>query len=148
MRLLSLTLVVLFGLAANGGGCAPANVVGVQEYGSVVGRVLDATTNQPIPSALVAVGSLFTARADATGGFTISGVPIGAQQVSAHSPGFTTSSVSVTVVKNATVSAGYVRLAPSVGVNATPMPTLPPPATPTPSSSPSPSASPSPSPSP
>ena len=144
MKALALGFVFFLTVAANGGGCAPANVVGVQDYGTVVGRVLDATTNRPIPGALVSVGSLYTGRADATGAFTIAGVPIGSQVVVARAPGFTSNSARVAITKNVTTSAGYVRLLPSLPYGATPPPTMPPPATPTPepSASPSPSASP------
>ncbi len=145
MKALALGFVFFLTIAANGGGCAPANVVGVQDYGTVVGRVLDATTNKPIPGALVSVGSLYTGRADATGAFTIAGVPVGSQVVIARAPGFTANSATVAITKNVTTSAGYVRLLPSLPYGATPPPTMPPPATPTPQ--PSASASPSPSPS-
>ncbi len=48
-------------LFALGDGCSPPpNVVGVQDFGQVAGRVLDAMTNRPIPNALLSVGSLYT----------------------------------------------------------------------------------------
>ena len=59
MRYAVLGMLLLFAL---GDGCSPPpNVVGVQDYGRVTGRVLDAMTNRPIPNALVSVGSLYTA---------------------------------------------------------------------------------------
>ena len=50
MRYAVLGMLLLFAL---GDGCSPPpNVVGVQDYGQVTGRVLDAMTNRPIPNAL------------------------------------------------------------------------------------------------
>ncbi len=105
-------------------------VVGVQDYGQVTGRVLDAMTNRPIANAIISVGSLYTATADANGAFTLPHIPIGQQMISARMPGFSTVSSPVRVRKDQTVQAGYLRLVPitkpaSVG-------TLPPPPTPTP----------------
>jgi hypothetical protein len=130
MRYAVLGMILLFAL---GDGCSPPpGVVGVQEYGRVTGRVLDAMTNRPIPGALLSVGSLYTAQADATGAFTIRSVPEGDQTVTARAPGYQTATAPVTVTKDATVSVGYVRLVPLIhpqGEN-----TLPPPPTPVPAS--------------
>ena len=69
MRYAVLGMLLLFAL---GDGCSPPpNVVGVQDYGSVTGRILDAMTNRPIPNALVSVGSLYTSRADVNGAFNL-----------------------------------------------------------------------------
>uniref|UniRef100_E6PI62 Carboxypeptidase-like regulatory domain-containing protein n=1 Tax=mine drainage metagenome TaxID=410659 RepID=E6PI62_9ZZZZ len=139
------TLVIaLLVLTAIGSSCSPPpNVVGVQSYGTVVGRVLDATTNLPIPEALVSVGSLYTATADKKGGFVLTGVPIGNQVVQVHAPGYTYVSKRVFVLQNKTANARYLRLVPAA------LPageaTLPPPGTPSPSPEPSASASPEPS---
>jgi len=112
-----------------GDGCNNS-VVGVQDYGGVTGRVLDATTNKPIANALVSVGSLFVATADTNGGFNMNHIPIGNQEVTARSPGFTTASASIEIVKNKTAMVGYLRLVPVTKPYT--QPTLPPPATPTP----------------
>ncbi|MDH2909012.1 MAG: carboxypeptidase-like regulatory domain-containing protein [Candidatus Eremiobacteraeota bacterium] len=141
------TLVIAFlVLTAIGSSCSPPpNVVGVQSYGTVVGRVLDATTNLPIPEALVSVGSLYTATADKEGGFVLTGVPIGNQVVQVHAPGYTFVSKRIFVLQNKTANARYLRLVPAA------LPageaTLPPPGTPSPSPSPEPSTSASPEPS-
>jgi hypothetical protein len=128
-----LGLLVLFAL---GDSCsAPPNVVGVQDFGRVVGRVLDAMTNRPIPNALVSVGSLYTTNADVNGAFDLRAVA-GDQTVTARAPGYTTASADATIAKDGTVSVGYIRL---VSLTApTGQPTLAPPATPTPQSSPTP----------
>jgi hypothetical protein len=125
MRRLVLGLVMLVAL---GDSCNNA-VVGVQTYGIVTGRVLDATTNRPIPNAIVSVGSLFTGTADAQGAFTLPHVPVGLQTVTARMPGYTTDSSNVRVHKDATASVGYLRLVPYTSEG---IPTLAPPATPTP----------------
>lgn len=126
MRKLVLGLVVLLtmGDSCNNG------VVGVQDYGSVTGRVLDATTNKPIADAIVSVGSLFVVTADAQGAFTLPHVPIGHQSVAARMAGYTTDSETLTVHKNETAQAGYLRLVPLTKPAA--VPTLQPPPTPTP----------------
>ena len=99
-------------LFALGDGCSsPPNVVGVQDYGTVTGRVLDAMTNRPIPNALVSVGSLYTSRADAKGAFMLRSV-VGDQTVTARAAGYGTATADTTITKDATVSIGYIRLVP------------------------------------
>ncbi len=125
-------------LFALGDGCSPqAGVVGVQDYGNVVGRVLDAATNRPIPNALVSIGSLYTTNADVRGAFTIRAV-VGDQTVTARAPGYDTATADTTITKDGTVSIGYIRLVPLTAPAG--QPTLQPPPTPTPRPSPSPSA--------
>ncbi|HEY8313264.1 MAG TPA: carboxypeptidase-like regulatory domain-containing protein [Candidatus Baltobacteraceae bacterium] len=132
MKWLAVALVLFLG-NANGGGCSGnPNYIGVQDYGSVTGRVLDATNNRPIPNALVSIGALYTAYADVAGGFTLTTIPIGVQTVTATAPGFSRNSMDVHVFKNRTSSAGYVRLLP-VGNTS---PTAPPPPTPGPTAGP------------
>lgn len=121
---LGLVLLLTMGDSCNNG------VVGVQDYGGVTGRVLDATTNRPIADAIVSVGSLFVVTADAQGAFTLPHVPIGLQTVTARMPGFTTTSYTVRVRKDQTAQAGYLRLVSITKPDA--VPTLPPPPTPTP----------------
>ena len=138
MRYAVLGMILLFSL---GDGCSPTpNVVGVQDYGQVTGRVLDAMTNNPIPAAIVSVGSLYTTTADARGAFTLDRVPVGDQTVTARAPGYGTATGDVTVKKDAGESVGYLRLVPIIHPEG--QPTLPPPATPAPAT-PVPSASPS-----
>jgi len=121
-------------LFALGDSCSPPpNVVGVQDFGRVVGRVLDAMTNRPIPNALVSVGSLYTSNADVNGAFTLRAVA-GDQTVTARAPGYSTATADTTIAKDDTVSIGYIRLVPlnyPAG-----QATLAPPSTPTPRASP------------
>ena len=139
MKVLVLGFVLLLGAANNGGCSSNPNYIGVQQYGAVTGRVLDATNNRPIPGALVSVGSLYTAYADQQGGFTLSTIPAGHQEVTASDPGYRRASVPVRVIKDQTATADYIRLVPLTGG-----PTIAPPATPTPSPEPGTSAEPSP----
>lgn len=138
MRYAVLGMLLLFAL---GDGCSPTpNVVGVQDYGQVTGRVLDAMTNRPIPGALLSVGSLYTAQADATGAFLLRTVPAGDQTVTGRAPGYDTATADTTVTKNGTASIGYLRLVPLI--HPAGQPTLPPPPTPTPAPTPTAAASP------
>jgi hypothetical protein len=121
---LGLVLLLAMGDSCNNG------VVGVQDYGSVTGRVLDAMTNHPIADAIVSVGSLFVTRADAQGGFTLPHVPIGNQSLTARMPGFSTVTTMIRVKKDETAQAGYLRIVPITKPEDEP--TLPPPPTPTP----------------
>ncbi len=105
-------------------------VVGVQDFGQVSGRVLDAMTNRPIANAIISVGSLFTATADGNGAFTLPRIPIGQQTITARMPGFSTVSAPIRVRKNEIAQAGYLRLVPITKPAS--VPTLPPPPTPTP----------------
>src|SRR5579872_1609906 len=122
-----LGFVLLLCLGANGGGCSNPNAIGVQQYGTIVGRVLDATNNRPVPNALISVGSIYTAYTDPQGGFSISGIPIGPQDVTASAPGYERNSVRARVHEKQTASVGYLRIMPLTGG-----PTAPAPPTPTP----------------
>src|SRR5271165_6897468 len=109
MRYAIVGMLLLFAL---GDACSPpANIVGVQDFGHVAGRVLDATTNRPIPNALLSVGSLYTTRADVNGGFMLRTIA-GDQTVTARAPGYTTVTADTTIPKDGTVSIGYIRLVP------------------------------------
>jgi hypothetical protein len=132
MRHAVLGMIVLFAL---GDACSPPpHIVGVQDFGRVAGRVLDATTNRPIPNALLSVGSLYATRADVNGGFVLRAVT-GDQTVTARAAGYTTATADTTISKDSTVSIGYIRLVPLAYPAG--LPTLSPPSTPTPRVSPS-----------
>ena len=131
MRHAVLGMILLFAL---GDACSPpANVVGVQDYGRVTGRVLDAMTNRPIPNALLSVGSLYTTNADVNGAFSLRAVA-GDQTVTARAPGYSTVTADTTIPKDEAVSIGYIRLVPLT--HAVGQPTLAPPSTPSPRPSP------------
>jgi hypothetical protein len=94
--------------------CATPNAIGVQDYGTIVGTVYDASTHQGMANVLVSVGSLYTVRTDGSGNFSIR-APIGIQQVHVSPPaGYNGGAdTSVDVQKNATVSVPAVGLTPS-----------------------------------
>jgi hypothetical protein len=146
-KLWLLGVVMMLSLGANGGGCSNPNAIGVQQYGRIVGRVLDATNNRPVSGVLVSVGSLYTTYTDPNGAFSFTTIPIGMQQVTANSPGYSPNTVTARVRENETDNIGYLRILPLTGgPTAPPPPTptpTPPPATPVPvlTAAPSPSAS-------
>ncbi|MBV8363639.1 MAG: carboxypeptidase-like regulatory domain-containing protein [Candidatus Eremiobacteraeota bacterium] len=108
MKVFALAFVLLLG--AQGGGCSNPNDIGVQDYGNVTGRVLDAKTNQPISGALISVGSTVTATTDAQGGFTLTQVPAGTQTVTVSAAGYTTSTQTASVKKAQTTQLDYIKL--------------------------------------
>jgi hypothetical protein len=139
MRYAVMGMILLFAL---GDGCSPPpNVVGVQDFGHVAGRVLDAMTNRPIPNALISVGSLYTTRGDVNGAFVLRAVA-GDQTITARAAGYSTATADTTIPKDGSVSIGYIRLVPLTYPAG--QPTLAPPPTPAPRASPSASAAASP----
>jgi Carboxypeptidase regulatory-like domain len=102
----------LLGLAV---ACSPnPNALGVTDTGTVTGRVVDAKTQQPIPTVVVSVGgqTRYLSPSD-QGGFTIQNMQIGTQPVLIHSPGYSDYSGSVIVRKDQTSDIGLIGLAPT-----------------------------------
>ncbi len=67
--------------------------------GTISGRVVDSTTNTPVASVAISiVGSRFGAMTNTDGSYTITGIPVGAQQVKASRIGYRPKTASVTVV--------------------------------------------------
>lgn len=147
-KLWVLGFVFLLSLGASGGGCSNPNAVGVQQYGTVVGRILDATTNRPVSNVLVSIGSVYTGYSDPSGAFTLSNIPIGHQEVTASAPGYERNTASASVHESKTTDIGYLRIMPLTGGPTAPPPPTPTPtpgpATPIPAETPTPTASPSP----
>ena len=88
-------------------GCANPNYIGVQDYGYVVGNVVD-QNGKPIPDALVtATGTNNTAHTGPTGGYNLQGVAAGEQTVTAYAAGYQSqaSPITVIVVKDQGVTA-------------------------------------------
>jgi hypothetical protein len=83
-------------------GCTPnPNGMGVADFGTVTGRVVDRQSLQAIPSALVSIGNL-AGTTDSTGAFSIGHVPIGTQEVHISAVGWQGTMVTVTVQKDQT----------------------------------------------
>lgn len=113
MKIWLLASVLLLGAAGNSGGCQPdPNHIGVQDFGSIVGRVIDAKTNQPVNTALVAVGTTVTATTDTQGAFTLTNVPAGTQTITVSAGGYNTASVEAKVKKDTTTQLDYIKLTP------------------------------------
>lgn len=94
------------------GGCANPNFIGVQDYGTIYGNVVD-TTGKPIVGALVsATGGSYTYRTIADGSFRLTQISAGTQTVSVSAPGFgpPAAPITVLVVKNMEASVGNITL--------------------------------------
>ena len=93
-------------------GCSNPNGQGVQEFGTVTGRLLDERTGSPVSVSpiYISVGSNIVSQVDNQGGFTIRRVPVGQQTVQVNAIGYQPYSFVVNVVKDQTSDAGYVRL--------------------------------------
>ena len=99
-------------VAATLAGCANPNFIGVQDYGTIIGNVVDGS-GKPIAGALVSsTGTSSTFRTASDGSFTLPQVAIGTQTVSVSAPGYAPPATqpSVVVVKNDTVAAGNIVL--------------------------------------
>ncbi|GAC1546107.1 MAG: hypothetical protein NVS3B16_16370 [Vulcanimicrobiaceae bacterium] len=102
-------LLLAFGALA---GCTNPNFIGIQDYGTIYGNVVD-TAGKPIGGALVsATGTSSTFRSGGDGSFRLPQVSVGTQSVSISAPGYgpPTPPVSVLVVKNVETSVGNVTL--------------------------------------
>jgi Carboxypeptidase regulatory-like domain len=90
----------VLGLFALLAACAPnPNGLGVTDTGTIVGRLVDAKTQQPINSATVSVGTqAVRLSASDAGGFTLT-VPIGTQTVDINAIGYAAAHVPVVVHK-------------------------------------------------
>jgi hypothetical protein len=95
-----------------GSGCQNPNGQGLQEFGSITGRLLDDQTGEPltVSKVYISVGAVVVSTVDAKGGFTLPKVPIGKQTVSINALTYQTTSFDVNVVKDQTSDVGYIRL--------------------------------------
>ncbi|PZR57046.1 MAG: hypothetical protein DLM50_06925 [Candidatus Meridianibacter frigidus] len=113
MKLWGLAILLLLGSLGANGGCSDPTHIGVQDYGSVTGRVIDAKTNRPINTATVSVGTTVTATTDTLGAFTLGNVPAGDQPVTVSAAGYVTQTVEAKVSKGQTTQMDYIKLTPS-----------------------------------
>ena len=93
-------------------GCTNPNFIGVQDYGTIIGNVVDGS-GKPLAGALVSsTGSSSTFRTAGDGSFTLPQVAIGTQTISVSAPGYAPPATqpSVVVPKNGTVAAGNIVL--------------------------------------
>ncbi len=99
---------VVFAVAA----CAPnPNGMGVADFGTVTGRIVDTSSLQPISGATISIGNIvsITAAID-QGGFVLRNVPIGTQTLSISAIGWQTYRTQVKVTKNAVTDIGAIGL--------------------------------------
>ncbi len=93
----------LFAIIVIGIGACEKDKIEVQEYGSVTGIVLDATTNMPVPTANISTNPASSSiLSDADGKFTINQVPIGSVVVTAQKDQYATGTSKVSVLANQT----------------------------------------------
>jgi len=95
----------VFGLLAILGACAPnPNAGGVADFGSVVGTIVDAKSQQPLTSAAIQIGiQVVRISAADKGQFRVDNVPVGTQSATISSPGYQTYTLDGIVVhKNET----------------------------------------------
>lgn len=90
--------------------CAPnPNGGGVADFQTVVGRVVDAKTQQPIQQYTVSIGGQSVSVSPAAkGAFTINRVPIGTNTLTIFSIGYQTYSQTVLVPKDAPLDVGLI----------------------------------------
>ncbi len=106
-RLRALVAIALFAaLAACGGPQIPP----AQNYGTVMGRVYDASTNQPLANVVVTVDTILTATSGSDGSYRIGTVPLGTYQVGVQSapsgygvPDFTAAPYAGSIIAGQTV---------------------------------------------
>jgi hypothetical protein len=103
---------LLTALAVVDAGCQNPNGGGVQDFGTISGRLLDDRTGAPLSVSpiYISVGPAVVSQIDNQGGFKLSHVPVGKQTVNVNAIGYIPYSFEVNVVKNQDSDAGYVRL--------------------------------------
>ena len=84
------------------GACAPnPNGMGVADFGSIDGNVVDAQSLQPIGGATISVGNVVAVTSPGSSGyFLLQNVPIGTQTITIHAIGWQTYTATVSVTKN------------------------------------------------
>jgi hypothetical protein len=91
-------------------GC-DSNYIGVQDYGSVIGNVVD-QAGKPIPDAFVRItGTTTTSTTGPMGAFSIVHVAVGEQTITAYAAGYDgQATADVIIIKDKTASAGNLKL--------------------------------------
>jgi hypothetical protein len=92
--------------------CAPnPNGMGVADYGTVVGRVVDTDSLQPIPGATISIGNIVSITANIDqGGFVLRNVPVGTGTITISAIGWQTYHAQVRVRANQQTDAGTIGL--------------------------------------
>jgi muramidase (phage lysozyme) len=115
------------GLALLGAKGCDSNYIGVQDYGTIIGNVVD-QAGKPIANAFVrTTGSTVTATTDPRGGFTLVHVAVGEQTVTGYAAGYNgQATADVIVAKDKTASAGNMQLLSTTSPQRSLNPTAPP----------------------
>ncbi|MEJ2207262.1 MAG: TonB-dependent receptor, partial [Gemmatimonadota bacterium] len=103
-RCLGALVAILVTLGATG----LAQGLAAQQTGTIVGQVLNAATNAPVPAAQVTVvGSATVTLVRDDGRFLVAGVPAGPQEVRVQSVGFASQTRTVTVIAGQSVTVSF-----------------------------------------
>ncbi len=98
-------------LAAALAACTNPNGMGVADFGTVTGRIVDTQSQLPISGATISIGNIvaLTAPSD-QGGFILRNVPVGTQELRIDAVGWQRYKTNVTVTKNKTTDIGVIGL--------------------------------------
>jgi len=106
-------LALILGLA----GCTDFNYpVGIQQFGSVTGRLVDSTTQQPVGGPSVNVFCVGQAtHPDSQGAFTVSQIPVGVQNCTVNAIGYAPYPISgIDITQGNTTQLGTIKLTATV----------------------------------
>ena len=100
-----------FGACVLAACAAGPNGMGGIDYGTVIGRVVDTDSLQPIAGATIAIGNIVSVTAAIDkGGFVLRNVPVGTQTVTITATGWKTYRTTVAVAKNQPADVGTIGL--------------------------------------
>ncbi len=91
--------------------CGNPNGLGVADFGTITGRVVDTQSQLPISGATISIGNIvaLTAPSD-QGGFVLRNVPVGTQELRIDAVGWQRYKTNVTVTKNTATDIGVIAL--------------------------------------
>ena len=91
--------------------CSNPNGLGVADFGTVTGRVVDTPSRLPISGATISIGNVVSVTAPTDqGGFILRNVPVGTQEIRIDAVGWQRYKTTITVTKNQSTDVGVVGL--------------------------------------
>ena len=91
--------------------CGKPNGLGVAEFGTVTGRVVDTHSTMPISGATITIGNIVSVTAPSDqGGFVLRNIPVGTQDLRIDAVGWQRYHTNVTVTANQTTDIGVIGL--------------------------------------
>jgi outer membrane receptor for ferrienterochelin and colicins len=91
--------------------CSNPNGLGVADYGTVTGRVVDTQSQLPISGATISIGNIVALTAESDkGAFILRNVPVGTQELRIDAVGWQRYKTNVTVTKNTATDIGVIAL--------------------------------------